>query len=35
MTMQWMYYSGPKATLDQKLDALERFVRDAIKPLAG
>jgi probable F420-dependent oxidoreductase len=35
MTMPWMYYSGRDATLDQKLEALERFAEDVITPLAG
>jgi alkanesulfonate monooxygenase SsuD/methylene tetrahydromethanopterin reductase-like flavin-dependent oxidoreductase (luciferase family) len=35
MTMPWMYYSGRDATLDQKLEALERFAKDVIAPLAG
>ena len=35
MTMPWMYYSGRDATLDQKLEALERFAKDVIAPLGG
>ena len=33
MTMPWMYYSGPDASLQQKLQGLERFSSDVIGPL--
>jgi probable F420-dependent oxidoreductase len=35
MTMPWMYYSGRDATIEQKLDGLERFANDVIRPLAA
>jgi probable F420-dependent oxidoreductase len=35
MTMPWLFYHGFKATLEQKLDGIERFARDVIKPLNG
>ena len=35
MTMPWLYYYGRKATLDQKLDGMERFANDVLKPLNG
>ncbi len=34
MTMPWMYYSGPKATLEQKLEGMARFADEIIRPLA-
>ena len=34
-TMPWAYYHGLDATLDQKLDGLERFARDVVTPLNG
>ena len=33
MTMPWMYYSGPDASLQQKLEGMERFAADVIAPL--
>jgi probable F420-dependent oxidoreductase len=33
MTMPWLYYSGFKATLDQKIDGMRRFAEDVIAPL--
>jgi probable F420-dependent oxidoreductase len=33
MTMPWMYYSGPDATLAQKLEGIERFRADVIEPV--
>lgn len=35
MTMPWLYYSGFKATLDQKIDGLRRFADDVVRPLSG
>ena len=35
MTMPWMYYSGPDASLQQKLDGMERFAADVIAPLGA
>ncbi len=35
MTMPWLYYYGRSATLDQKLDGMERFAADVLKPLNG
>jgi probable F420-dependent oxidoreductase len=35
MTMPWMYYSGREATLEQKLEGLERFADDVIRPLTA
>jgi probable F420-dependent oxidoreductase len=35
MTQPWMYYHGRKATLEQKIDGLERFAEDVLEPLAG
>ncbi|MCZ4497583.1 MAG: luciferase [Marmoricola sp.] len=35
MTMPWLFYHGYKATLDQKLDGMERFANDVIRPLNG
>jgi probable F420-dependent oxidoreductase len=32
MTMPWMYYSGPDATLAQKLDGMAKFAADVIAP---
>ncbi|HEY0953067.1 TIGR03619 family F420-dependent LLM class oxidoreductase [Nocardioides sp.] len=34
-TMPWAYYHGLDATLDQKIDALERFARDVLTPVNG
>jgi hypothetical protein len=33
MTMPWMYYYGPDATLEQKLEGIGRFRDDVIAPL--
>jgi probable F420-dependent oxidoreductase len=35
MTMPWLYYSGFKATLDQKIDGMRRFAEDVVAPLGG
>ncbi len=35
MTQPWMYYYGRKASLDQKLDGMERFAADVLRPLNG
>jgi probable F420-dependent oxidoreductase len=35
MTMPWLYYYGRSATLDQKLDGMQRFARDVLVPLNG
>ena len=35
MTMPWLYYSGFRATLDQKIDGLRRFADDVVRPLSG
>ncbi len=35
MTMPWLYYYGRSATLEQKLDGMERFAADVVKPLNG
>jgi probable F420-dependent oxidoreductase len=34
MTAPWVYYWGANATLEQKLDGMERFASDVIQPLA-
>ncbi|WP_140403884.1 LLM class flavin-dependent oxidoreductase [Nocardioides sp. JS614] len=34
-TMPWAYYHGPDATLEQKVDALERFAREVVVPVNG
>jgi probable F420-dependent oxidoreductase len=34
-TMPWAYYHGLDATLEQKLDSLERFARDVLVPVNG
>ncbi len=34
MTMPWMYYSGRDCPLEQKLDGMERFAEDVIRPLS-
>ncbi len=34
MTMPWMYYFRPDASLEQKLDGIRRFRDDIIEPLA-
>lgn len=33
MTMPWLYYHGFKASLEQKLDGMERFARDVLAVL--
>lgn len=33
MTMPWMYYYGRRATLEQKLEGIERFRADVIDPV--
>ena len=33
-TMPWAYYHGVDATLEQKLDGMQRFASDVIEPLA-
>ena len=33
MTMPWLYYYGPDATLDQKVDGIRRYREDIIEPL--
>lgn len=33
MTMPWAYYHGLEATLEQKLDGMERFAADVLRPL--
>jgi len=33
MTMPWLYYFGPDATLEQKVDGIRRFREDVIEPL--
>ena len=33
-TMPWAYYHGREATLEQKLEGMERFANDVISPLA-
>lgn len=35
MTMPWLFYHGYKATLEQKIDGMERFAREVVKPLNG
>ncbi len=34
-TMPWAYYHGLEATVEQKVDGLERFAQDVIAPLNG
>ena len=34
-TMPWAYYHGLECTLEQKLDGIQRFAEDVLKPLAG
>ena len=34
MTMPWMYYHGHRATLEQKLESIERFRADVMEPVA-
>ena len=33
MTMPWMYYSGPDASLEEKIEGMTRFADDVIAPL--
>ena len=33
MTAPWAYYFGTHATLDQKLEGMERFAKDVLAPL--
>lgn len=33
MTMPWAYYHGLGATIEQKIDGMERFAQDVIEPL--
>ncbi|MFL6060441.1 MAG: TIGR03619 family F420-dependent LLM class oxidoreductase [Marmoricola sp.] len=35
MTMPWLFYHGFKATLEQKIDGMERFAQDVLVPLNG
>jgi probable F420-dependent oxidoreductase len=35
MTMPWMYYHGFKATLEQKIEGMQRFAEDVLGPLSG
>jgi probable F420-dependent oxidoreductase len=35
MTMPWLYYSGFKATLDQKIDGMRRFAEEVMTALPG
>ena len=35
MTQPWMYYHGRRASLEQKIDGLERFAKDVLEPLNG
>ena len=30
MTMPWLYYYGPDATIEQKVDGIRRFREDVI-----
>lgn len=34
-TMPWAYYHGLEASLDQKVDGMERFAKDVLVPLNG
>jgi probable F420-dependent oxidoreductase len=34
-TMPWAYYHGLEASVDQKVDGMERFARDVLVPLTG
>lgn len=34
-TMPWAYYHGLDASLEQKLDSLEQFARDVLRPVNG
>ncbi|MFL6025208.1 MAG: TIGR03619 family F420-dependent LLM class oxidoreductase [Marmoricola sp.] len=33
MTQPWMYYHGRRASLEQKIDGMERFAKDVLGPL--
>jgi len=33
LTMPWMFYSGPDATLDQKIESLGRYFEDVVAPV--
>ena len=35
MTMPWMYYAGRDATVEQKVDGMDRFANDVIRPLSS
>jgi probable F420-dependent oxidoreductase len=35
MTMPWLYYSGFSASLDQKIEGMERFAADVLAPLGA
>lgn len=35
MTQPWYYYHGREASLEQKIDGLERFKVDVLDPLRG
>jgi len=35
MTMPWLYYHGFKATLEQKIDGMQRFRDEVLSPLGG
>jgi probable F420-dependent oxidoreductase len=35
MTMPWLYYHGFKATLEQKIEGMERFANDVVVPLSS
>jgi hypothetical protein len=32
--MPWAYYSGTECSLEQRLEGLERFAADVMRPLA-
>ena len=34
-TMPWAYYHGLECSVEQKVDALERFAADVLEPLRG
>jgi hypothetical protein len=33
--MPWAYFHGLDATLEQKLDGMQRFAQDVLAPLSG
>lgn len=35
MTMPWLYYTGFRSTLEQKIEGLERFATDVVQPLSN